>query len=650
MSHNQIENFFEAVRNNDVETVKFILKYIDPSVSNNKALLTAIIKKYPQMVKILLEDSRVNPSSNAQILVSAVNGNNTDILNMLLNDPRVYTPDNIVAVFKTAVYKGNLPIMRRLLNDYKLYSNKKNKEELVEVAVLGNQYDSLIFLLNDKDIGTDYNHNLAISEAIRRRKREITERLIEDGYFNCEYKDLIFRLNHQDWKDLADKVYQICNQDNIITQQLIDATEKGDFNKVNELLKSDLVDVNGINQPDGLSPLEISLLYGYHDIAIILLKDNRIEPSLKNNISLIQAVKKGFTDIVDILLKHNKFDPSILDNNLFIEAAKYGNIDIIKLLLLDNRVNPSAQNNRAFIEAVKNHNIDIIKLLLQDNRIDPSSQNNEAFIWAIKGGDMNIINLLLQDKRVDPSAQNNEAFIKAVENNDINMVNSLLQDNRVDPSAQKNKAIIGASFNGNLNIVNKLLQDYRVSPNVKALVAAYKNGHFNVFDVLLRDDRLYSDPDELYDLCKFLPELDICNNYEYWSEQAYTKLNYPKDKFYTPNKKPYQTWNDIYYGKYYPADVLMESVDHNDVYSLKIALDYIDQKELDRLMPQLIYIIYTSDDFKIEVLEYLLDNNLIKPQFMCDVAEIFMTYLPDTNHDQIKTTKILRQISDLCNN
>jgi ankyrin repeat protein len=72
---------------------------VDPSASNNLPLRTACMKNYAQIVRfhtatwqsyaeivlLLLNDTRVNPSDqNNKALIDAVNANNTEIVRILL--------------------------------------------------------------------------------------------------------------------------------------------------------------------------------------------------------------------------------------------------------------------------------------------------------------------------------------------------------------------------------------------------------------------------------------------------------------------------------------------------------------------------------------------------------------------------------------
>jgi ankyrin repeat protein len=58
---------------------------VDPSVSNNHPIRLASLKGYDEIVRLLLKDTRVNPSDvNNAALLNAVKANNTEIVRMLL--------------------------------------------------------------------------------------------------------------------------------------------------------------------------------------------------------------------------------------------------------------------------------------------------------------------------------------------------------------------------------------------------------------------------------------------------------------------------------------------------------------------------------------------------------------------------------------
>ena len=58
-------DLIEAVKLNDIQTVKILLdKGFDPSIDNNEAIKWASWKGYLEIVKLLLENKKVDPSAN----------------------------------------------------------------------------------------------------------------------------------------------------------------------------------------------------------------------------------------------------------------------------------------------------------------------------------------------------------------------------------------------------------------------------------------------------------------------------------------------------------------------------------------------------------------------------------------------------------
>ncbi len=105
---------------------------IDPSANNNKALMNACTnhnsgsQNFIQIVKLLLEDSRTDPSVHDNYAMNySVHNGNVEILKLLLQDSRVDPSNLIKKIFVNKSYNsyeyGNLkePILKLLLENYK---------------------------------------------------------------------------------------------------------------------------------------------------------------------------------------------------------------------------------------------------------------------------------------------------------------------------------------------------------------------------------------------------------------------------------------------------------------------------------------------------------------------------------------------------
>ncbi len=154
-------------------------------------------------------------------------------------------------------------------------------------------------------------------------------------------------------------------------------------------------------------------------------------------------------------------------NDALVSAASDGNNLAMKVLLSDQRVDPSTRNNEAIQVASFKGHIEIVKKLLADKRVDPSDDNNKAIIFASVNGKPEIVKLLLANQLVDPSANNNEAIRRASREGNIEVVKLLLTDKRVDPSADDNEAIWLVFSHGNTEIVELLLGSDKIALRVK---------------------------------------------------------------------------------------------------------------------------------------------------------------------------------------
>ena len=123
-----------------------------------------------------------------------------------------------------------------------------------------------------------------------------------------------------------------------------------------------------------------------------------------------------------------KYQPIV---DVFIGASRNGRVEMVKILLNDNRVDPSARNNEAITWASENGNLNIARLLLADPRTDPSTDDNLPIKVASEKGNLNVVRLLLADFRTDPSAEYNWAIKAADKNGHIEVVRLLLTDPRV---------------------------------------------------------------------------------------------------------------------------------------------------------------------------------------------------------------------------
>ena len=190
-----------------------------------------------------------------------------------------------------------------------------------------------------------------------------------------------------------------------IDKQLFEAIEKGDAEKVKELINTFFLkkligkkaDVNALDDLED-TPLIKAAYKGQKDIVDILLKagaDVDDQDKFGNSV-LIEATKKGHADIVRELI-HEGADIDAKDKDGYtalMAASYYGHIEVIK---------------------------ELVKAGVDINAVD--EQGKTALMWAVLKKHLPVL-LYLRDKKADVNIQakdNNTALFHAVHLNSENI-------------------------------------------------------------------------------------------------------------------------------------------------------------------------------------------------------------------------------------
>jgi hypothetical protein len=141
-----------------------------------------------------------------------------------------------------------------------------------------------------------------------------------------------------------------------------------------------------------------------------LLADKRVDPSIPNNLPILNAVQKDNYEMVDKLLNDVRVN---VNHTVLINAGHCG-INIISRLLKDPRINPTINNNNFIIMFASRGRLDVVNLLLADSRVNPADQHNKAIFSTAINGHARIVQRLLEDPRVDPTDLDNRAIKEAI--------------------------------------------------------------------------------------------------------------------------------------------------------------------------------------------------------------------------------------------
>ena len=140
------EKFQKAVKENDVETVKALLKdsEVYPVTIDDQVILHASVNGYVKIVELLLGDERVKPNvyDNQAIGLASEMGH-VEVVRLLLDDDRINPAANYNYAIRYASIKGHVEVVNMLYYDYRVchqqlvldimkYNNICNPEELIK--------------------------------------------------------------------------------------------------------------------------------------------------------------------------------------------------------------------------------------------------------------------------------------------------------------------------------------------------------------------------------------------------------------------------------------------------------------------------------------------------------------------------------------
>jgi len=252
-----------------------------------------------------------------------------------------------------------------------------------------------------------------IKRAIRLNLEQLAGQIIESHGAYLSKRDYIFliRYMHEHSKypyKVIEYVYYRSayrwefDLNNVYHNAIYEAIGRHDPNNLRELLKVKTIDPSADrygNHPISWAATNENAKINT-EIVRMLLDDDRIDPSINNDIAIRFASLRGRAGAVRMLLKDGRVDPSSTDNNAIRAASGYGHIEVVHALLEDGRANPSALNNEAIRDASENGYVKVVQLLLEDDRVDPSDHENLAIVWACAEGHIEVVRMLLADSRV----------------------------------------------------------------------------------------------------------------------------------------------------------------------------------------------------------------------------------------------------------
>ena len=263
-------------------------------------------------------------------------GGYTEIMKLMLEDPRIDPTFDDHAPFRWACRKSQIEIIKLLLQDPRIDPTVRNNI-LIFRASRKHQVKVSVLLLEDKRV-----HSI------------IDNRSLFD-YYSLEYGNTkIIKTLIKNTNLFFDREFS--------SFRLVKACEYGHAKLVKILLDLPNVDPS---ERDNLA-IRVACTHGYTKVAEILLQDPRVDPSAQNNKALFKACVGGYVKIIKMLLADPRVDPSKQNNIVIKTACLYGHIEIVRLLLQY----PSTRISSLITSACLENKTKIVKLLLEFIELD----------------------------------------------------------------------------------------------------------------------------------------------------------------------------------------------------------------------------------------------------------------------------------------
>lgn len=177
-----------------------------------------------------------------------------------------------------------------------------------------------------------------------------------------------------------------------------EACENGDLKTVQAILKTN------VSKEEVSYALAYACGAGQFEVANLLIKDKRADPTFEDHDALFAAIESNNADVLKLVLGDKRVDPTYDDDRAILEASYMGNTKAVKLLL-NTKANPNAcarnDGHNPLCKAALGNHMGVIKLLLSDERVDPAADDSIVLRVALKHGSYNVVDVLLEDGRVD---------------------------------------------------------------------------------------------------------------------------------------------------------------------------------------------------------------------------------------------------------
>ncbi len=436
LTHNDNYIFRQAIELNNLKIIQILLKHTNPSFDQNYAIQRACRLGLDQIVKLLIDDYRVDPGSSDNICLEyATEHNHVKVVEILCKSPKVNPTANNYSAFCLACRKGHDQIVSILIgisvaqitNNYPIrwaatnghaktikilldnnYDPNVNSNYPFRIAATNGHTDAVKALLQYPRVNPSANSNEAIKNAASNKHYGIVRLILKDNRFvskdNC-FENIICSIGNP---DLLHDFSYLCTNYPLLLQLASTHCQT-------KIVSWLLTNVPKLNID---TSLRLACLNNHAKIVKLFIQTNKYTVNDYFKMNLTIAIDKSYTEIVAILLK--LFVNPVLSINKDISA------EIFELIL------PKCTKfNTLFKFFIVNQREDLCVKLF--DRIDVDYQDNLFIQLASEHRSTVIVGKLLANPKVRPDANNNYAIKMSIQNNDVEITKLLIDLVQISP-------------------------------------------------------------------------------------------------------------------------------------------------------------------------------------------------------------------------
>ena len=412
----------------------------DLSQNKQKFITDALIENKIQLIENLIKCKCINLDYIRNLIIPfATKNNHWKIIYLILNDERFVQTPNGNYLLGWACNYGYYKIVKHLLTKaIPEVDPGDNNNNAIILASKNGHYKIVELLLND--IRSYSNFKTLLKWILKNRKINILKIILK---INKKNKYYIIVKSVLKYGNIAD--YTLLLEQRIDNMYILKYATKIDKKDI-ILLMAELIYNPQFYDPQFYDPiindkylLKHACKYGYIDIVkLLLLSDNRIDPTFDNNYAIRCACENEKFEIFDLLsrLHRIKYDQDLTDKLLTL-AIKNDKPQFIRSILLyanqsTNLINLNNYCINLFNKLFNNNDyICILEVLLKYYQ-HHLNQNiiDKLFKISIKGNKLEIVKILLKYDKVDPSINKNYPIKTLYIDNNIKMAKLLIQNEK----------------------------------------------------------------------------------------------------------------------------------------------------------------------------------------------------------------------------